>query len=419
MKMTRAVQVLLALIIFVGAASAQQGDFYLKNGDRVVFYGDSITDQRLYTAFVETYVVTRWPELDVTFIHSGWSGDRVTGGRGGTIDLRLRRDVIAYRPTVVTLMLGMNDGNVKPYDPALFQTYATGYRHIIKTLKEALPNLRITLIKPSPYDDVTRPPTFDGGYNSVLARYGNFVGELAQQMKLDVADLNTPVVAALTRANSMDSSLATKIIPDRVHPGPGGHLVMAQALLRAWNAPAIVTSVEIDAAARRVVKAENSRVSNIVNEGGISWTQLDRALPMPFDMKDPALALAVQSSDVIGTLNQQLLKVNGLAAPRYALKIDGEVVGTFTRESLSAGINLSTLQTPMLKQALEVHSLTLKHNNIHFAWWREVQVPLQDENLSAVQKALNALGILESELVRKQRAMARPKPHRLQLIPQV
>ena len=56
----------LVLAIFsqtVGAA----GDFHLKNGDRVVFYGDSITEQRLYTTFVETFVVTRFPATQVTF----------------------------------------------------------------------------------------------------------------------------------------------------------------------------------------------------------------------------------------------------------------------------------------------------------------------------------------------------------------
>ena len=35
--------------------------FYLRENDRVVFYGDSITDQRLYTTFTETFVVTRFP----------------------------------------------------------------------------------------------------------------------------------------------------------------------------------------------------------------------------------------------------------------------------------------------------------------------------------------------------------------------
>src|SRR5262249_37910247 len=88
--------------------SAAPESFYLKDGDRLVFYGDSITDQRLYTTFVESYVVTRYPGMNVTFIHSGWGGDRVTGGGGGKIDLRLSRDVISYKPTVVTVMLGMN-----------------------------------------------------------------------------------------------------------------------------------------------------------------------------------------------------------------------------------------------------------------------------------------------------------------------
>src|SRR5579863_7717992 len=96
------------VLISLLAATALLGDdaFYLKSGDRVVFYGDSITDQRLYTTFIETFVVTRFPSLDVTFTHSGWGGDRVDGGGGGPIDLRLERDVFPYRPTVVTIMLG-------------------------------------------------------------------------------------------------------------------------------------------------------------------------------------------------------------------------------------------------------------------------------------------------------------------------
>src|SRR3984893_10042706 len=168
------------LLCFVWASHVvAQSDFYLKDGDTVVFYGDSITDQRLYTTFTEAYVVTRFPNLNIRFVHSGWSGNRVDGGVGGPIDTRLTRDVLAYQPTVVTLMLGMNDGGYRLFDTDLFNTYRAGYEHIVKALKTGAPNVRLTSMQPSPYDDVTRPPQFKGGYNSVLIRYGKFVHELA------------------------------------------------------------------------------------------------------------------------------------------------------------------------------------------------------------------------------------------------
>src|SRR2546423_14760529 len=100
------------LLLFALCSLPGQGaDFYLKNGDRVVFYGDSITDQRLYTTFTETYVVTRFPQMNVSFIHSGWGGDRVSGGGGGTGRLRPHRDAIGYRAHVMTSMLGLKDGS--------------------------------------------------------------------------------------------------------------------------------------------------------------------------------------------------------------------------------------------------------------------------------------------------------------------
>src|SRR6266704_1001197 len=140
------------------ALATHAQSFALKDGDRVVFYGDSITDQRLYTTLTETYVVTRFPKLNVQFIHSGWGGDRVTGGGGGPIDVRLPRDVFAYQPTVMTIMLGMNDGSYRAFDQGIFDQYAKGYQHIIGEVKKAVPGIRLTLIQPSPFDDVTQPP---------------------------------------------------------------------------------------------------------------------------------------------------------------------------------------------------------------------------------------------------------------------
>ena len=414
--LVRTVGLLLLVALQAGAAS-----FGLNDGDRVVFYGDSITDQRLYTTFAETYVVTRFPKLNISFVHSGWGGDRVGGGGGGSIEVRLPRDVYAYKPTVMTIMLGMNDGSYRAFDEKIFDTYAKGYQHIIDAVKKELPGIRITAIQPSPFDDVTQPPRFEGGYNAVLLRYSDFIKELAGREKLNVADLNRPVVAALEKARATDAELAKKIIPDRVHPGPGGHLLMAGELLKSWNAPALVSAVEIDASARKVSGATLAKVSDLKFGDAVSWTQLDEALPMPLDLNDPVVALAVKSSDFIQALNQQTLKVKGLLAANYTLRIDESEAGMFSKEQLAEGINLAILPTPMARQAGEVHKLTLQHNNIHFKRWRTVQVPMADDKTPNVQKAvkglMDSLDEEEAGVVQQQRAAAQPKLHRFQLTP--
>ncbi|MGI8988370.1 MAG: SGNH/GDSL hydrolase family protein [Bryobacteraceae bacterium] len=406
----------LLFALSVTALCSGEDGFYLKNGDRVVFYGDSITDQRLYTTFTETYVLTRFPELRVGFIHSGWGGDRVSGGGGGPVDLRLQRDVLAYRPTVMTIMLGMNDGGYRAFDTKLFDTFSAGYAHIVDTVRSALPDIRITVIEPSPFDDYTRPPKFDGGYNAVLVRYAHFISSLAQRDRLAEADLNAPVVRMLLKAKQADPELAQKILPDRVHPGPAGHLIMAEALLKAWNAPSIVTSVEIDARGQgKIDRHSNTDLSDLKVGDPISWTQLDHALPMPVDMKDPTVALAIRSSDFIDALDQEMLKILNLPGAKYSLKIDGMDAGTFTKEELASGINLTTLPTPMMQQAASVHALTLKRGNVHNVRWRMIQVPLQDENILSTDAAIAALDDVDIDLMIEQRAAAQPIPRHYEL----
>ena len=395
--------------------------FHLRSGDRVVFYGDSITEQRLYTTFVETFVLTRFPNLDTRFVHSGWSADRVWGGRGGGIDVRLARDVIAHKPTVVTIMLGMNDGRYRPFDEEIYRTFTTGYDHLLRTLRAALPQARITVIQPSPYDEVTRPAMKDGSYNEVLLRFGAFLRQVAARERLVFADFNTDLVRVLKKAHAEAPDEAAEIIPDRVHPSAAGQLVMAGALLKAWQAPALVSSVELDATpttSPRLVHARNCRVTEVARADGVlRWRQVDGALPMPLDTTDPVTALAVRSSDLVATLNQQPLKVTGLAPGPYALRIDGRQVGVFRAAELARGINLGALPTPMVRQAADVHALTSKHNDIHFARWRSVQLRLAGQELSRDAAALEALDALEEELIVKQRAAARPRPRQFSLAP--
>ena len=113
--------------------------------------------------------------------------------------------------------------------------------------------------------------------------------------------------------------------------------------------------------------------------------------------------------------------MTGLRAARYRQNIDGQSVGSLTREQLGEGVNLATLATPMSKQAAEVHNLTILHDLVHFARWRLVQLNLQ--NIPTIQAthmndAVEALDALEGEVVEHQRAIAQPEKHRYELEPE-
>ncbi|MEJ7607292.1 MAG: GDSL family lipase, partial [Bryobacteraceae bacterium] len=95
---------------------------------------------------------------------------------------------------------------------------------------------------------------------------------------------------------------------------------------------------------------------------------------------------------------------------------DDSPVGSWSKALWEQGVNLAMLDTPMAKQAAEVHALTLKHNNIHFTRWRQLQVPLEADRLASTQEAIAALDKLELELIQRQRSAAQPKPRRYQLV---
>lgn len=418
-----------AMLAISGSACAAEGpQFYLHNGDKVVFYGDSITEQRMYTNILETFVATRYPDLKVTFVNSGWGGDSVRGGGGGPIDTRLNRDVLPYQPTVLTIMLGMNDGGYHAETEEDDKKFFSGYTYIVDTIRKTLPQVRISAIEPTPYDEVTRPPAFpvpaDVAYNEVLRSYGKWIESYADQAKLATIDLNTPMVTMLREANTLDPETAKQIIPDHIHPSFGGHLVMAMEVLKAWQARPVVSSVVLDARSRpRVESAQFAKVSQLSGTGGITWTELDSSLPLPFQQWQDMwgggapVGLSIRSADTPKSLNQQLLRVRGLKKGTYSLKIDGTPIGAFNDDQLSAGINLALLKTPATDQAMKVYQLAVSHEEIHFDCWRNIQVPLDEDHLAQTGPAINSLNALDDAVASKMREVAQPVPHQFQLVP--
>jgi len=407
----------LLLACIPGLLSAQP-QFYLRNGDTVVFYGDSITERHIYTSFIEAYVLTRLPKLNVRFVNSGWGGDTVAGGDGGALQLRLRRDVIAYQPTVVTVLLGMNDGHYKELADRTYNDFKTGYEKLVSTLKTGLPNVRLTLLEPSPYDDVTRVPEFSGGYNNVLLRFGQFVRTLGEKENATVVDLNSAVLRPLGVVHAKDPSAALEFIPDRVHPGPAASLLMAEAVLKSWHAPAIVTEVEIDAEKGLVTHAVGTAIASVSRNGNtLSWTQNDAALPFSIDLRDSPLTVAAYSSDFFPALDDQPLRVRNLKPGNYTLKIDGQTIAAYAADQFARGINLAQLMTPMLEQANQLLRMTNEHVALHLSRWRMVQVPLERYELPRYNASIADLDTLEQELIARIHVAAQPKPHFYQLVP--
>ncbi len=328
-------------------------DFAIHDGDHVVLYGDSITDQRLYSTFIEEYVLTRFPTWKIQWTQSGVGGDKVSGGAAGPIDLRIQRDILPYKPNVLTIMLGMNDGYYRPQNAAIQKTYEDGYKSMVDTILAGAPGVRLTLLGPSPFDDVTLPTTH---YNAVMQAYSQFDHSEADAKNQGFVDLNAPVVEVLEKVKAAHPELASRLIPDRVHPGDGVHWVMAQTVLKGWHAPALVSSVTVDAHSAKAIDQKSAIVTDIKRDkkkDAVQWTELESALPLPLPLAatDPVTDLALEAGAVEATLDQEMLTATGLGAGSYALTIDDQPVGTFTTDALAHGINLARMATPMLRQS--------------------------------------------------------------------
>ena len=417
--MRAAAPVLFLLSALVVRVRSQTRDFYLHDGDTVVFYGDSITEQGLYTAVVDLYTHTRFPGMKVRFYTAGIGGDRVTGGFAGGVDERLQRDVFPHQPTVVTIMLGMNDAGYKALNEETLANYTSGYEHILQTISKTLPHARMTLLGTSPYDEVTRPELVPGGYNAALLKLTAVNRQLAQKYNALYVDLNQPVVDALTRAKATDVTATEMMIPDRVHPGPVLHWVMAAAILKGWNAPMDVTSVSLDAAAPQLTGTAGAAVSSITKTGtGLTWQELDSALPLPLNADATDMNFMLKSSDVEQSLNQERLRVSDLKDGRYELLVDGKTVGSATAREWKMGVNLAEWKTPMRDQAQSAMYLIRDYEYTQLVHTR-LLVRDRDAHLSssAGDAELNKFQDLQNDLIT---AAVQPKPHSflLQMVPQ-
>lgn len=397
-----------------GGAHAQNAtaQFALHNGERVVFYGDSITAQRRYTRFVEDFLISRYPHIKIDFYNAGVSGDTVEGGHAGNMEERVKRDVLPLHPSVVTIMLGMNDGRYTTEFDNNFEAYQSGYRKLVETLRTDLPGARLLLIRPSPYDEIAHPPAIVG-YNSVMVRYGDFVARLGKELHIPVVDFTSAMDDALRAGIKIDPRMAGSLLPDRIHPSEAGHWIMAAALVKGWNVSPTVSNVSIDASRKAVERQENTTVSGLEETGTeVKWTQLDQSLPLPLELNDAMTQFLLEISD-IPSLDRQMLRVTGLSAATYSLWIDNQEIGTFSREEVASGINLALYTTPMEQQAKSIDWAADDRSKLSGT---RFDLMTEEPAIPREAEGVEILDALDARMVDGEYRNAQPKPHTFELV---
>ena len=404
---------LATVLMALACAAAPAQTPALHDGDRVVFYGDSITAQRLYTRYIEDIVLTRYPQMHVTFINAGVPGDTVNGGYTGDRATRLARDLFPNQPTMVTIMLGMNDGYYVPFDPKYLTIFEDGYRNLVKEIEARDPRARLTLISTSPYDEVTHGTEFVH-YSESVGRNAEFVREFATSSHFPFADFHQKLSDLLESGRRSNPALAALLVPDRIHPGEAAHWVMAAELARAWGISPTVSSVHLDADKEQLLSSENADITELaLKDGSFSWTETDRALPLPLPLHDGMIQFVLAVSG-LAAMDQEMLRVEGLPGPSYTLKIDERAIGSFTREQLSAGINLALLPTPMESQAKDVDGIEQMLMRLDEAVFNLV---IETPRVDGADEAAKTIRLKDAALAQEQRKAAQPKPHRFSLSP--
>ncbi len=198
----------------------------LKKDDIVLFQGDSITDAgrdrydlkdlgKGYPLLTAGLVGMMYPELNITFLNRGISGDRVKD-----LQARWQEDCIDLKPTWVSVYIGINDcwRRYDAQDPTSVEDFKTGYRELLKQTKEKL-DAKLILMEPFvlPYPEDRKAWREDLDPKIMAVR------ELAAEFDALLVPLDGLFAAAAARREPAYWT------PDGVHPTPAGHALIAQA----------------------------------------------------------------------------------------------------------------------------------------------------------------------------------------------
>jgi lysophospholipase L1-like esterase len=402
---------LIATGLALCAAGARAGDpapVALGDKETVVVYGDSITEQNLYSAYLETFLASRFPGKQIGTFNLGWGGDTALGGTR-----RFGRDVAPVGPTLVFVDFGMNDGGYKPFQQSVYDAYLASQGELADEIAKV--GAREVLFTTSPIDPDRRP---DGdAYTGMLARMADGVLRMGGERGIPVIDLFHPMLEVQRVAKEKDPGFT--MIPDSVHPDPAGHLVMAYLAMRRIDAPRVVGEITVKAG--RAEAAGGASVSGVrARYGG---TELGLGLEfLPFYVPPearPALRLVPLEDE----LNRFRLRadVGASGADRWVVSVDGATAGTFTPGELASGVDLALLdEAPWCAAGRRLWEAAQYRWQKHFEAWRRMALapsPTMLPELTTFAPFVAAQRAHADAMGRALQSLARPGSYRVLICP--
>lgn len=216
-------------LLFVPAISfAEELAVKLKTGDRIVFLGDSITQGGAgpngYVTMIRQALDKKHADLKLEVIGAGISGNKVPD-----LQRRVDKDVIAKRPTIVVIYIGINDiwhGEKDPSKGTMPEAFVTGLKEVIGKCRDA--GATVVLCTPSVIGEKLE------GANSLDAKldeYSDLSRKLAKELKLPLCDLRKAFLEHI-KAHNKDNAEKGILTSDRVHLNQAGNQFVADTMLK-------------------------------------------------------------------------------------------------------------------------------------------------------------------------------------------
>ena len=338
--LTKTMQRIHALVLaglFSGAITLTAADL-LPQGARLAIIGDSITEQKLYTKYMEAYLLACAGRQDMTVFQFGWGGETASGFANRAVN-----DLGPFKPTVATTCCGMNDGQYRPFVDEIGNNYENNMGKVAAALQAAGVK-DIVLGSPGAVDtkyfarDNFAPLSGADGYNLNLGKLRDIDRKLAAELGLGFADVHQAMIDAMKKAKAGLGDDYDVCGRDGFHPNPDGHLVMAYAFLRALGCDGQIAQITVDMKGAPAVSAGHKVAGGTGGQVEIE----SRRYPFCFD-PDPKSSGSTRSITPYFPFNDELnrftLKVKNLDAAKANVTWGGETKA-FTREQLAGGVNL-------------------------------------------------------------------------------